>query len=128
MSSSYLCDLCSDQMTTHMTTAWHRRETAVCEDCLAPPVGDLAWDGLAQCLVAGTRDEAQDWLRRAALPGATFVKHVSAPSHLRGLRRPRVYLHGTYRQLPLWPEIAQALRNVQADVIAADRDELRGHG
>jgi hypothetical protein len=121
MSKTYLCELCYDQMTTHLTTAWNRRETAVCDDCLAPPTGDPAWAGLVHCVVAGTRDEAQEWLRGAPLSGATAVTYISAPAQLRGLRRPQVSLYGTYRQLPQWPEIATALQNVQAEIIAPHR-------
>jgi len=123
MRKAYLCELCHDQMTTHMAAAWNRRETAVCEDCLAPPAGDPAWAGLVHYVVAGTRAEAQEWVRRAPRPGPTAVTYVCAPAQLRGLRRPRVYLHGTYRQLPQWPEIATALRNVRADVIVPDGEE-----
>lgn len=39
----YLCELCFDQVTTHSTTAWDGLDTAVCDDCLAPPEGHAAW-------------------------------------------------------------------------------------
>ena len=121
MSETYLCELCYDQMTPHTTTAWSGRETAVCDDCLAPPARDPAWAGLVHCVVAGTWDEAQDWLRQSSVPPSTGVMYVCAPRHLRGLYRPQVSLHGTYRRLPQWPEIATALQNVQADIIAPHR-------
>jgi hypothetical protein len=128
MRRAYLCELCYDPMTTPMTTAWDQRETAVCEDCLTPPARDPAWAGLVHCVVAGTRAEAREWVRGAALSSSTCVTYVGAPWHLRGLYRPRVSLHGTYRQLPQWPEIAKALQNVQAEILAPDREALRARG
>lgn len=42
----YLCELCMDEMTSHVTSAWDGLETAVCEGCLAPDEGDPCWDTL----------------------------------------------------------------------------------
>ena len=34
----YLCELCFDALTPHSTDAWDGLSTAVCDDCLAPPI------------------------------------------------------------------------------------------
>lgn len=42
----YLCELCFEQYTTHMTEAWDGLATAVCDDCLAPPAAHEAWEAI----------------------------------------------------------------------------------
>jgi hypothetical protein len=39
----YLCEFCFDQLTSHVTDVWDGLPTAVCDDCLAPPVHHEAW-------------------------------------------------------------------------------------
>ncbi|MGE3540061.1 MAG: hypothetical protein AB7N91_21825 [Candidatus Tectimicrobiota bacterium] len=43
MAGQFLCEVCFDALTDHMTEAWDGHETAVCEDCLAPPEAHPCW-------------------------------------------------------------------------------------
>ena len=44
----FLCELCFDALTTHRTAAWDELEMAVCDDCLAPPMGHACWQTLGE--------------------------------------------------------------------------------
>ena len=48
MAGQFLCELCFDALTNHMTAVWDGLDTAVCEDCLAPPVGHACWQALGE--------------------------------------------------------------------------------
>lgn len=69
--TTYLCEICFDALTTHSTDAWDGLETAVCDTCLAPPVGDAAWRDVA---AMGRRAE----LETALAHFDTFAASVAA--------------------------------------------------
>ena len=46
MAGQFLCEVCFDALTNHMTAVWDGLDTAVCEDCLAPPAGHACWQDL----------------------------------------------------------------------------------
>lgn len=43
MAGQFLCEVCFDALTNHTTAVWDGLDTAVCEDCLAPPAGHACW-------------------------------------------------------------------------------------
>ena len=60
MAGQFLCEVCFDALTNHMTTAWDGLDTAVCEDCLAPPPEHPCWQELGgACNVAELRPATQ---------------------------------------------------------------------
>jgi len=46
MAGQFLCEVCFDALTDHVTAVWNGLDTAVCDDCLAPPVGHPCWQEL----------------------------------------------------------------------------------
>lgn len=51
MAGQFLCEVCFDALTNHTTAVWDGLDTAVCEDCLAPPVGHTCWQELGSASV-----------------------------------------------------------------------------
>lgn len=51
MAGQFLCEVCFDALTNHTTTVWDGLDTAVCEDCLAPPAGHTCWQELGSASV-----------------------------------------------------------------------------
>lgn len=57
MAGTFLCEMCDDALTDHMTEVWNGCDMAVCDDCLAPPAGHACWQelgdvyGVADCHV-----------------------------------------------------------------------------
>lgn len=48
MPGRYLCELCGEQVTNHVTNAWDGREIAICAECLAPPGDHPCWQALGR--------------------------------------------------------------------------------
>src|SRR5262249_35048648 len=72
MVGPWLCEVCFDALTTHWTAAWDGLETAVCEDCLAPPAQHVCWQALgASSGVAELIGDGQGYLVRRT-NGATI--------------------------------------------------------
>ena len=51
MAGQFLCEVCFDALTNHTTAVWDGLDTAVCEDCLAPPAGHTCWQELGSASV-----------------------------------------------------------------------------
>jgi hypothetical protein len=84
----FLCEVCFDTLTTHMTAAWNGIDIAVCEDCLAPPAGQACWQALAEAYsgIELCRDEhGQDYLVRLR-NGATIHFRWGRPLRSRRMR------------------------------------------
>ena len=88
MASQFLCEVCFDTLTTHMTAAWNGVDIAVCEDCLAPPPDHACWQTLAEAYsgVELCRDErGQGYLVRLR-NGATIHFRWGRPLRSRRIR------------------------------------------
>jgi hypothetical protein len=48
VAGQFLCEVCFDTLTNHMTAAWNGVDAAVCEDCLAPPAQHPCWQELGE--------------------------------------------------------------------------------
>lgn len=48
MAGQFLCEVCFDALTNHSTAVWNGLDTAVCEDCLAPPTEHACWQELGE--------------------------------------------------------------------------------
>jgi NMD protein affecting ribosome stability and mRNA decay len=48
VAGQFLCEVCFDTLTNHMTAVWNGVDIAVCEDCLAPPSDHACWQALAE--------------------------------------------------------------------------------
>ncbi|MBM3222258.1 MAG: hypothetical protein FJZ47_00420 [Candidatus Tectomicrobia bacterium] len=60
MAGQFLCEICFDVLTNHSTAVWDGLDTAVCEDCLAPPEHHPCWQELGSAFsVAELRPDAQ---------------------------------------------------------------------
>lgn len=88
MAGTFLCEMCGDALTDHMTEAWNGCDMAVCDECLAPPAGHACWQELGETHgVADLRVDAQGsgYLVRLR-SGATvhFRWHAPLPSRRLG--------------------------------------------
>lgn len=60
MAGQFLCEVCFDALTDHMTEVWDGRDTAVCDECLAPPAGHPCWQEVSDTYgVAELRADTQ---------------------------------------------------------------------
>jgi len=46
VAGQFLCEVCFDALTNHTTAVWSGTDTAVCDDCLAPPAEHACWQEL----------------------------------------------------------------------------------
>ena len=88
MAGQFLCEMCFDALTNHSTAVWNGLDTAVCEDCLAPPTDHACWQEVAEAYrgVELHRDErGQGYLVRLS-NGATIHFRWDQPLRSRRLR------------------------------------------
>src|SRR2546427_4726394 len=88
VAGQFLCEVCFDALTNHMTAAWNGVDIAVCEDCLAPPTDHACWQEVAEAYrgVELHRDErGQGYLVRLS-NGATIHFRWDQPLRSRRLR------------------------------------------
>lgn len=69
MAGQFLCEVCFDTLTNHITAVWNGVDAAVCADCLAPPTEHSCWQALGE-----------------AYSGVELRRDVHGQSHLVRLR------------------------------------------
>jgi hypothetical protein len=60
VAGQFLCEVCFDALTNHMTAAWNGVDTAVCDDCLAPPAEHPCWQELGEAY-GGVELHRDEW-------------------------------------------------------------------
>jgi hypothetical protein len=60
VAGQFLCEVCFDALTNHMTAAWNGVDTAVCDDCLAPPAEHVCWQELGEAY-GGVELHRDEW-------------------------------------------------------------------
>ena len=88
MAGQFLCEVCFDALTNHMTAAWNGVDTAVCDDCLAPPAEHVCWQELGEAYggVELHRDEWEQGYLVRLRNGATVHFRWGRPLRSRRIR------------------------------------------
>ena len=62
MAGQFLCEVCFDALTNHITAVWNGVDMAVCDDFLAPPAEHACWQELGEAYggIELHRDEQAD--------------------------------------------------------------------